>query len=198
MTNQTGIGTLGFVGLFLGTVVVLIGLLYLWLRPEPKIVLMWAVAGLGGAIIPALLMSGWNRQAESEQNLRRDGVRGVATVVRAQGTNMMVQRKPQVRLLLRIELPGRETYEHEYLELVPMGQAVTPGRRFTVHVDPGDPNKILLDWAGAAPEPVTDQPPKAAGNTLADRMSQLEEARQQGLISDSEYRAQRERLLSEH
>ncbi|HRF50553.1 MAG TPA: SHOCT domain-containing protein [Anaerolineales bacterium] len=49
-------------------------------------------------------------------------------------------------------------------------------------------------FRGMSREPVTARPAQAA---IADRLRELDALRAQGLITDDEYRAQRERILSE-
>lgn len=198
MSEQTsGLGPYLPVVVLLAVVIVLGALIYFLVRPEPRMAIVWGIAILVGAAVPAGLLMKWNRQAEFAASLQRDGVKGIATVVKAQSTNVRVDRKAQVRLHLRIKLPGRAPYEQETLQLVPFGQAATPGRAMYVHVDPNDPERLLLDWETAV-SPQATTTAVSGGSTLAHRLAGLEQARKQGLITEQEFQEQRRRLLSEH
>ncbi|MCC2657633.1 MAG: hypothetical protein K0Q76_2741 [Panacagrimonas sp.] len=196
MSEQTGVGAYMPIAILVAVVLVLGVVIYLWLRPDPKMALIWGIAALVGTAVPAALMMKWNRQAEFQASLLREGVKGTATVISVQSTNVRIDRMHQVRMQLRVELPGQAPYEQETLQLVPFGQSAAPGRTLFIHVDPHDRNRLLLNWEGPAPEAA----PSSATNapTLADRLSALDQARQKGLISEQEYRDQRQRLLAEH
>ena len=172
------------------------GILYWWLRPDPRIALIMAIAAMFGTGVFAFVMSQSSRQSEFEASMQRDGLRGVATIVRAESTNLLVNKRPQVNLLLRVELPDRPAYEQGVAELVPFGQSAMPGRKLRVYVDAKDRTRLLLDWASAPPDQGNAEMHAPVSGNLADRLSELEDARKKGLITEAEYRQQRERLLS--
>lgn len=196
MTPQTGLGNLPLVGILVVVWIVLAVLLYWWFRPAPRVLLLLAVAGPVGIAAFAGLVTHFSKQSATELSMQRDGLRGVATILRAESTNVLVNKRPQVNLQLRIELPGRAAYEHSLVELVPFGQSATPGRKLRVYVDSKEHTKLMLDWASAPPDQGGTEVPASGASSLADRLSELEDARKKGLITEAEYRQQRERLLS--
>lgn len=195
MSQESGLGGYLPIILLVAAVVVVGVALCWWLRPDARMALIWAVAILGGTAVPAALMLKWNRQAEFQASLLRDGIKGTATVLTVQSTNVRIDRKPQVRMQLRIELPGQAPYEQETVQLIPFGQSASPGRTLFIHVDPQNKERLLLNWEGPAPDPATAA---TGGATLADRLKALDQARQQGLITEQEHQQQRQRLLSDH
>lgn len=196
MTPQTGLGTLPLVGIVVVVWVVLALLLSWWFRPPPRIVLLLAVAGPIGIAVFAGLVTHFSKQSAAELSMQRDGLQGIATIVRAESTNLLVNKRPQVNLHLRVELPGRPVYEQRAVELVPFGQSATPGRKLRVYVDSKDHTRLILDWASAPPDQRSTEAPAPGSGSLADRLGELEDAKKKGLITESEYRKQRERLLS--
>lgn len=167
----------------------------LWfaIKPGPRLILIYAASLVVMATVATLLYRA-KRPDPAIAELQQSGVRGTATVLRVQGTNRIVNRRPEVVLLLRIEIPGTPPLEREVTALVPIGQSVAPQRQFAVLADPGGAGRVHLEWESA---PSASQP-EAGRDSLAARLAQLDEARKQGLITDDEYRQQRERLLSQH
>jgi len=53
-----------------------------------------------------------------------------------------------VKFQLRVQLPGRDTYDVETRETVPITSmgAITPGTQVGVKVDPQDQTKVFIDW----------------------------------------------------
>ena len=122
-----------------------------------------------------------------------DRTRGVAEILRVEETALRVNKRPQVRLQLRVELPGQPAAEREMLALVPRGQAAQPGRRLWILVSPEPGAEPILDWTTAPPA----APPAPADGGVAERLEKLEDLRRRGRVSEEEYQAQRQRLLSE-
>lgn len=171
--------------------------LWLTIKPDTRLILIYAASLVVMAIVATALYRA-KRPDPAIAELQQSGVRGTATVLRVQGTNRIVNRKPEVVLLLRVEIPGKPAFEREVTALVPIGQAVAPQRQFAVLADPGGAGRVLLDWE-SAPKVQAPAAATAGGrDSLAARLAQLDEARKQGLISEAEYRQQRERLLSQH
>lgn len=189
---------LALMGIFAAVLLVFGGALYASLRPDPRVAMVWAVAALVGLAIPAALLLKFKGQEQFQATMQQQGLRGVATVLRVQGTDMLINRRPQVQLQLRIELAGEPHYEQELLALVPLGRAVAPGQRLPVFVNPDDRSSVMLDWEQAAPDAPAQTSTGPVRDGLAQRLAQLDEARQQGLVSQVEYDRERARLLAEH
>jgi hypothetical protein len=70
-----------------------------------------------------------------------------------------------------------------------------PGRRLTVYVDRARPERLVIDWS-ASTDPVTAT---AQGPTsdVSTRLGELDRLRERGQITDAEYQAQRQRILSD-
>lgn len=166
-----------------------------WFKPEPKTVGMLVsrcllVVGVGLAVLYFVKPRGHEFEL-----LKRDGVRGTATVLKVQSTNVTIGRRPQVRLQMRVEVGGKPAYELTHVDLVGIGQAVIPGRRLAVYVDRNQPDKLVIDWAEST-EPLAETP-KAAPPDVSSRLAELDRLRDRGQITEAEYAALRERVLSE-
>ncbi len=73
---------------------------------------------------------------------------------------MYVNNQPQVKLRLRIEAPGVPAYELEKRVTVPLIAlgTLSSGRPLAVAIDPGDRDKIAIDWGGSGAAPATLSP----------------------------------------
>lgn len=183
------------------SVVVIEGLLFLWLRPSLRTALIFGAASVAGIVGSAVLLFKLEAQTQFTQFLAREGVRGSARIMKIQATHIVVSRRPQVRLWLKVQLPGRAPYELEQLELLPfVGYGVAPDRVVSVLVDPGNPQSLMIDWTTApvsadSPDSPADEPDGDA--SIAVRLERLDDLRHRGLISDQEYHEERQRLLAE-
>ena len=173
-------------------VLLLLAAVFWWFKPEPRIMVLAGLPvlfGLGFGMVHIL------KQQKAQAHIQafaENGLHGEARILRADSTNVTVGRRHEVLLTLEVTLPGRPAYSLETRQLIPIGQAATPDRRLRVSVAPDDLENILIDWA-QAPGP---QAQPAAGE-LEKRLQALSDLHDKGLISESEYREQRARLLSE-
>lgn len=196
MTSNSTSAMTWIVGLAV-SVVIIEALLFLWFRPSLRTMLIYGVAGVIGVALSAMALLKLEAQAQFTQYLTSEGLRGTAKIVWVQSTNVMINRRPQVRLGLQVQLPGKAPYALEHLEVLPFaGYGVAPDRVVAVFVDPKNPQALMVDWTTS---PVTAAPAsRTQGDTsVAARLEQLEELRRRQLISAQEYEAQRQRLLSE-
>lgn len=106
------------------------------------------------------------------------GVAGQATLLGVQPTGTVINEINYVcKLQLRVQVPGRDTYDVETKETVAITSmgALVPGTVLAVKVDANDPTKVFIDWqsgivpAGAAAAP--QLPPSASelASALHDR-----------------------------
>jgi hypothetical protein len=114
-----------------------------WLLP-PVIV--------GGAGL-VMLTVGWILAARSHSAVRllRAGDAGRARVVETIQTGTLVNDQATVRVTMLVDLPGQPTYAattKTTLSAVALGQ-VQPGAVVAVRVDPRNPQRVVIDWAGA-------------------------------------------------
>lgn len=81
-------------------------------------------------------------------------------------------------------------------------QALTPGARVTVKVDPDDPQCVMV-WGTGSPSAHASAPapPTAAANASGEdptaRLAKLQELREMGALSDEEFEAKKAKLLGE-
>jgi hypothetical protein len=125
---------------------VLRGLATVWDWLLPPII----VGGIG----LIMLIVGWTMaaRAHSAARLLRGGDAGRARVVEVVQTGKLVNGQPALRITLLVDLPGHSTYAATIRAVVPslMLGRVQPGAIVAVRVDPRDPQRVVLDWAGAS------------------------------------------------
>jgi hypothetical protein len=114
-----------------------------WLQP-PAIV---GGVGLG------MLIVGWIMAARSHAAARllRGGDAGRARVVELVQTGTLVDEQVTVRLTLLVDLPGHAPYAATTKTTLPMaalGQ-IQPGAIVAVRAHQRDPQRVVIDWAGA-------------------------------------------------
>jgi len=177
---------------------ILVQVVVWWFKPEPKksplLLIAESVLMVGMAVGIMYLI----RPSDAEfDRMKREGKSASATVLQVESTNVLIGHRPQVRLRLRVEVPGNPAYETTRVDLVGLGQSVVPGRRLQVYVDRVDPQKMVIDWsqstAPLAPAAGAETEPPNTG----ERLAALQRLRDQGHITDEEYQAQRQRILSE-
>jgi len=135
--------------------------------PEIWIGQIWIVVSF--VMIAGLWLLG--RPGAKAEKLRREGIRGQASVLEATQTGTHINRQPVVKLRLRISAPGVTPFDVEKREIVPLivlGR-LTSGFPVTAYVDRADHSRFALDWSAAPgadqsfPAPVTpasaDGPP---------------------------------------
>lgn len=179
-----------------GVVLVLVvGNVVAWLfKPEPKtagylVFRCFLVIGIGAAVLYFVKPAG-----QEFDRFKREGLRAMATVLQVESTNVIVGHRPQVRLRLRIEEHGGPAYEVTHLDLVGLGHSVAPGRRLLAYVDRHKPDRLVIDWAGSTASSVDATPAK---QNLSARLAELDRLREGGQVTQAEYDAHRQRILSD-
>lgn len=142
----------------------------------------WIVvaAGLAG------LYTWMNKRADRAEKLEHEGIPGNARILEMTQTGAYVNQNPRVRLKLRIEAPGVETFEVKHTYTVPMiglgGLAV--GGTLPVYLDRRDTSRFAIHWGGG------DE-----SGTPHDRLEELTDLRDSGLISNEEFEEHKEQIL---
>ena len=74
------------------------------------------------------------------------GVAGNATVDAIADTGTLINNAPVMELDLTVSVPGREPYQVKHRQLVALSAIPNfqPGKSFPVHVDQGDPSKLVI------------------------------------------------------
>lgn len=166
-----------------------------WFKPEPKAVASLIFRCLMVVAVTAAVLYFVKPRGQEPELLKRDGVRGTATVLQVESMNVVMNRRPQVRLRLRVETQGNPVYEMTHVDFVGLGQSVVPGRRLLVYVDRKQPERLAIDWGGST-EPLAASPP-ASSQDVSARLAELDRLRQLGQITQAEYDAHRQRVLSD-
>lgn len=159
-------------------------------RPEPRVMVILIGSSIAALGIAAFLMNNLASRTAAVQTMKSEGLRGSAEVLQVESTNVIVQRRPQVRLRLRVTVAGKPPYEVQHTDTIALGQSVAPGQKLAVYVDRNDPQRLMIDWGaavGASP----------ASSTVSVRLAELQRLRDAGQISAEEFQAQRQRILSE-
>lgn len=175
-------------------------LIWWWFRPELRGTVTLVIACIAAFLIFSGTMYSFYAGHQASVVMKRDGVKGNARVLQVESTNVLINRRPQVRLRLDIKLPGKPGYEQQWTDTIPLGQAVAPGRDLTVYVDRNNPLRMMIDWEApmvAAPAAAAPSSSSSASPTVSARLEELRKLRDDGQISAEEYQAHRERLLSE-
>ena len=141
--NRTGYWLLALFGLG-GLIFFAVGLLV----PATAFVLLplggaWMLATLG-LVAYARQQS---RKAKHELWLFQNGLRGTATLV-GSSSNVEVNGEPVMKLVLDLDVPGGDPrrIEHKMLMSKFAAHRMTPGVVLPVHLNPRDPDDLLVRW----------------------------------------------------
>lgn len=190
-TSESFLSKLGAPG-WIVVFVIAMGLLAWIFSPTSR----WGLFMFLAAAIPAGIGIFWMYHVETQNAawrlLREQGLAGTARVLQVESTNVRINKQPQVRLRLEVRLPGDPPFEVSRVDVVPLGQAVTPGSQLLVYVDRADHQRMIIDWTAAAPEA-----PSSGKPDVSARLAELEMLRKNGQITEAEYQAHRARLLSD-
>lgn len=166
-----------------------------WFKPEPKSVGSLVISCVVIVGIAAVVLHFVKAPGRQFDLLKREGLHGIATVLQVESMNVTINRRPQVRLRMRVEAEGRPAYEVTRLELVGIGQSVVPGRRLLVYIDRNKPDRFIIDWSNST-APLAGAPPTPS-HDLSTRLAELDRLRERGQITQAEYDAHRQRMLSD-
>lgn len=177
-------------------------LIWWWFRPEFRNMVILVIGCVAAFVIFSGTMWSFYAGHQASVVMKRDGIKGSARVLQVESTNVLINRRPQVRMRLEVKLPGKPAYEQQWTDTIPLGQAVAPGRDLTVYLDRADGQRMMIDWeapmvVAPAGAPAAPSSSSSASPSVSARLDELRKLRDDGQISEEEYRAHRERLLSE-
>jgi hypothetical protein len=125
----------------------LIGGIVFWIAiPDIYIGQIWVFVAVLLIVIFGLV----GRSAKRAEQLKKEGVRGMATILSMEQTGMYVNEQPQVKFRLRVEASGMTPYEVEKKAVVPLIALGTlgAGKPLTVYIDRAERERMTIDWSG--------------------------------------------------
>ena len=151
---------------------------------------------------------------EKAADLMTTGSRGVGTVVSVRDTGMTVNDNPRVEMVFRVEpLDGSPTMDLTKKTTVSRVEIPRQGDRYPVWYDPQDQDlwayatiadetgrETVRQMFGEAAETFVGMgtpaaPAGAGGQDVAAQLTQLADLKNQGLLTDEEFEAQKAKLL---
>jgi hypothetical protein len=162
---------------------------------------------VGVSLLLVLIFAGLYLKQRGEQRVLAEGLKGTAQILGMTQTGAYVNNQPQVELHLRVEAPGLAPYELRKRFIVPLiALGNLSGGQLRVAIDREDHENVVIDWsqvpAAAIPTridmPAPPQPAPAAPRTdPAQRLEDLRELKEKGLVSEAEYESKRIQIISE-
>jgi hypothetical protein len=116
-------------------------------------VLTGVILGVVGVIL-LLFGIGSLRKASASQRIDETGLAGTGQVVGLTQTGMYLNNNPQIGMQLMVSVPGRNPYQVEVRQFVPLMLlgSIQVGSTLPVKVDQQNPSKVVIDWdAGVQP-----------------------------------------------
>jgi hypothetical protein len=109
-----------------------------------------------GAVGVILLLFGVGslRKASANQRIDETGLSGTGQVVGLTQTGMYLNNNPQIGMQLMVSVPGRNPYQVEVRQFVPLMLlgSIQVGSTLPLKVDQQNPSKVVIDWdAGVQP-----------------------------------------------
>ena len=179
----------------------------------------WTLVALG----LRAFYGGMAKKAKAEQQLFETGTKATAVVDGVETTSMVLNNiNQQIILRLRVQPRGQAEFPYERKMLVPFHGMPRTGDRIKVAFDPSDHTKVALetDWRsdtaggrllitnGAAPAPQAPAAPaaapaapgaapaKTAPERVIEQLERLQQLRDDGALTDSEFAVQKAKVLS--
>jgi hypothetical protein len=137
--------------------------------------------------------------------LTQIGVRGRATIHSVTDTGATINENPIVQMSMTVTMDGGGSYDctvKQPIQRLHVGM-IRPGANLPVLVDPQDRERLVIDPAAPAEavQQMSDSALAAAQGQLkqdpSERLERLAGLKAQGLITDSEYEAQKARILAD-
>lgn len=167
-----------------------------WTTPfSPYFWLLWLVVAVGFTL--RIATHAWREETMHEHGVHANGVvlQVYQPMMNVIINNAYIKRK----LRLRVEGAGAAPYEATYNGLFMFGDVPSAGDRIPLLVDPGDPQRIEYDDSGAAggdSGSESDDAPRAGGGSMADELAKLGQLHDKGVLTDAQFEAAKEKLLS--
>ena len=155
-------------------------------------------------------------------DLMQTGARAVGTVLSVNDTGMTINDNPRVKMVFRLEpLDGSAAFEAEKTKTVSRVEIPRAGDRYPVWYDQADPTTwmfaiiaddtgratirqlfggaadTLTGMGGSAAAVAAAAPAAAPASDPLDRLQKLDALRASGALSDSEFQAQKAKILAE-
>jgi len=140
-------------------------------------------------------------QMGEQQRLLVSGIPGRARIDAAADTGASVNDQPIADLTMTVEIPGRAPYQVVTRQPIPrlMTGSFSPGQTVPVRVDPADPTVLTVDMGafatGAGATPGTT--PIIPSQDPSERLQRLADLRDRGVLTESEFAAQKARILAD-
>jgi hypothetical protein len=112
-------------------------------------VLTGVILGAVGVIL-LLFGIGSMRKASASKRIDETGLAGTGQVVGLTQTGMYLNNNPQIGMQLMVSVPGRNPYQVEVRQFVPLMLlgSIQVGSTLPVKVDQQNPSKVVIDWDG--------------------------------------------------
>jgi hypothetical protein len=140
-------------------------------------------------------------QTGEQQRLLMSGIPGRARIDAAVDTGVTLNEQPVAELTLTVEVPGMSPYQVVSRQPIPrlMAASFAPGQTVPVKVDPANPTSLTVDLAGfaTAAGATPGATPIVPSQSPAERLERLAGLRDRGILTESEFAAQKARILAE-
>ena len=141
-------------------------------------------------------------QTAQHQRLMQVGVQGRGRIDAARDTATTVNEQVLAELTMTVSIPGRADYQVTTRQLVPrmMPGIFAPGSTVPIRVDPDDPTLLMFDQAAYATQSTGGIAQPGGGLPVQDptaRLERLADLRDRGVLTESEFAAQKARILGD-
>jgi hypothetical protein len=112
-------------------------------------VLTGAILGITGVLL-ILFGAASLRKAAANKRIDETGLAGTGQIIGLTQTGMYLNENPQIGIQMMVSVPGRNPYQVEVRQFVPLMLlgSIQVGGTLPVKVDQQDPSKVVVDWDG--------------------------------------------------
>ncbi|HVF75580.1 MAG TPA: SHOCT domain-containing protein [Acidimicrobiales bacterium] len=135
------------------------------------------------------------KQAD-DRRLYETGSRARGVIEEVEQTATSINDMPVFNLVVRIELEGGDSFVHRRRLVTPTSAMPVPGQVVNVAYDPRDRTRVAYETRpGLAALPAEVLAVRSAGGSNLDDLERLARLRDQGVLTEDEFREQKARLL---
>ena len=112
-------------------------------------VLTGAILGITGVLL-ILFGAASLRKASANKRIDETGLAGTGQIIGLTQTGMYLNENPQIGIQMMVSVPGRNPYQVEVRQFVPLILlgSIQVGATLPVKVDQTNPSKVVVDWDG--------------------------------------------------
>lgn len=128
--------------------------------------------------------------SKKSRALMASGIEAPGVIQKVTDTGARINRNPRIRLELEVQPPGETAFTVSHTETFSLVQIPQAGQSVTVFYDPNDRSQMAIKLKAPSVKPSTE-------SDSIEKLNQLADMHDRGLITDAEFEQKKQKLLGE-